>query len=434
MLYVEVGIVLALVLVNGLLAMSELSVVSARPARLKAMAERGVAGANHALKLGADPGRFISSVQTGITLVGVLSGAFSGATLGSRLTAFLVSLGVRDGLADALGVGIVVALITYVSLVAGELVPKQIALRDPEGIAVKVAPAMTWLARIALPLVWLLDISGRGVLWLLGQRGESEEKVTDEEIKMLVAEAESAGVLESDERRMIAGVMRLGDRAVRGVMTPRTDVDWLDLEADEAATRRTLSETPHSRLPVGEGTIDSMVGVIQTRELLAALLEGKPLDLRAHTRPAPIVHDQADALDVLTTLKESDVPMALVHDEHGHFEGIVTPADILEAITGVFRSDLDIGEEPLSVQREDGSWLLAGAMPADEMAELLRIDLPESRDYETVAGYVLSVLHHLPATGETMEAAGWRFEVVDLDGRRIDKIMASKLPAARRLA
>ncbi len=434
MLYVEVGIVLALVLVNGLLAMSELSVVSARPARLKAMAERGVAGANHALKLGADPGRFISSVQTGITLVGVLSGAFSGATLGSRLTTFLVSLGVRDGLADALGVGIVVALITYVSLVAGELVPKQIALRDPEGIAVKVAPAMTWLARIALPLVWLLDISGRGVLWLLGQRGESEEKVTDEEIKMLVAEAESAGVLESDERRMIAGVMRLGDRAVRGVMTPRTDVDWLDLEADEAATRRTLSETPHSRLPVGEGTIDSMVGVIQTRELLAALLEGKPLDLRAHTRPAPIVHDQADALDVLTTLKESDVPMALVHDEHGHFEGIVTPADILEAITGVFRSDLDIGEEPLSVQREDGSWLLAGAMPADEMAELLRIDLPESRDYETVAGYVLSVLHHLPATGETMEAAGWRFEVVDLDGRRIDKIMASKLPAARRLA
>lgn len=434
MLYVEVGIVLALVLVNGLLAMSELSVVSARPARLKAMAERGVAGANHALKLGADPGRFISSVQTGITLVGVLSGAFSGATLGSRLTAFLVSLGVRDGLADALGVGIVVALITYVSLVAGELVPKQIALRDPEGIAVKVAPAMTWLARIALPLVWLLDISGRGVLWLLGQRGESEEKVTDEEIKMLVAEAESAGVLESDERRMIAGVMRLGDRAVRGVMTPRTDVDWLDLEADEAATRRTLSETPHSRLPVGEGTIDSMVGVIQTRELLAALLEGKPLDPRAHTRPAPIVHDQADALDVLTTLKESDVPMALVHDEHGHFEGIVTPADILEAITGVFRSDLDIGEEPLSVQREDGSWLLAGAMPADEMAELLRIDLPESRDYETVAGYVLSVLHHLPATGETMEAAGWRFEVVDLDGRRIDKIMASKLPAVRRLA
>ena len=308
------------------------------------MAERGVEGANHALKLGADPGRFLSSVQIGITLVGVLSGAFSGATLGARLSTFLVSLGVQDGLADAFGVGIVVALITYVSLIAGELVPKQIALRNPEGIAAKVAPAMMVLARVALPLVWLLDISGRGILWLLGQRGESEEKVTDEEIKMLVAEAESAGVLESDERRMIAGVMRLGDRAVRGVMTPRTDVDWLNLEADEAAARKTLSETPHSRLPVGEGRIDSMVGVIQTRELLAALLEGKPLDPRAHTRTAPIVHDQADALDVLATLKESDVPMALVHDEYGHFEGIVTPADILDAIAGAFRSDEDSAE------------------------------------------------------------------------------------------
>ncbi|MCO6049886.1 hemolysin family protein [Mesorhizobium sp. RP14(2022)] len=431
MIYVEIGIVVALVLVNGLLAMSELAVVSSRPARLKAMAERKVSGAETALRLGADPGRFLSSVQIGITLVGVLSGAFSGATLGERLANTLADAGMSQGAADALGVGIVVALITYGSLILGELVPKQVALRDPEAVASRVAPAMSVLAKVALPLVWLLDISGRGVLWLLGQRGESEEKVTDEEIKMLVAEAESAGVLESDERRMIAGVMRLGDRAVRGVMTPRTEVDWLNLEADEETSKALLLASPHSRLPVGEGSVDSMIGVIHTREVLASMIANEPFDPRKHVREAPIVLDQADALDVLSTLRESDVPMALVHDEYGHFEGLVTPADILEAITGVFRADLD-EDEPSFVQRDDGSWLIAGFMPADEMAELLNIELPENRDYETAAGFILSVLHHLPNAGETLNAQGWRFEVVDLDGRRIDKLIASRMPSPHR--
>ncbi len=432
MLYTEIGIVVVLICVNGLLAMSELAIVSSRPARLKAMIDRHVKGAGRALELGANPGKFLSSVQIGITLVGVLSGAFSGATLGQRLSSVLAANGVRDGLADAFGVGIVVAVITYGSLIIGELVPKQIALRDPEGVAVRVAPAMSLLAKIAAPLVWLLDISGRAVLWLLGQRGQSEEKVTDEEIKMLVAEAEHHGTIESDERRMIAGVMRLGDRAVRAVMTPRTEVDWINLQAEETATRKLLMETQHSRLPAGEGSVDAMVGVIQTRELLASLLAGRAFDPRKHVRTAPIVHDQADALDVLATLKQSDVPMALVHDEYGHFEGVVSPADILEAITGVFRSDLDEDDVDNAVQREDGSWLLAGYMQADEMADQLGIDLPENRDYETVAGYVLSHMHHLPATGERVDAQGWRFEVVDLDGRRIDKVLASRLPGTHR--
>ncbi|MGO4834220.1 hemolysin family protein, partial [Rhizobiaceae sp. 2RAB30] len=299
--------------------------------------------------------------------------------------------------------------------------------------AVRVAPAMTLLAKIAAPVVWLLDISGRAVLWLIGQREESADKVTDEEIKMLVAEAEHHGTIESDERRMIAGVMRLGDRAVRAVMTPRTEVDWLNVTSDEATIRKLLIETQHSRLPVGEGSVDAMIGVVQSRELLAAALSGQPFEPRKHVRPAPIVHDQADALDVLATLKESDVPVALVHDEYGHFEGIVTPADILEAITGVFRADLD-EDDDLMVQRDDGSWLLAGYMQADEMADQLNIDLPESRDYETVAGYVLSHMHHLPATGESVDAQGWRFEVVDLDGRRIDKVLVSRLPGSRREA
>jgi putative hemolysin len=434
MVYLEIAIVAVLVCVNGLLAMSELAIVSARPARLKAMIDREVKGAGRALTLGANPGRFLSTVQIGITLVGVLSGAFSGATLGERLTDMLIAWGMSPGVATPLGVGAVVAVITYGSLIVGELVPKQIALKDPEGIAVMVAPAMTILSKVALPLVFLLDFSGRAVLWLLGQSGESEEKVTDEEIKMLVAEAEHHGTIESDERRMIAGVMRLGDRAVRAVMTPRTEIDWLNLESDEATARKMLMETQHSRLPVGEGVVDNMIGVVQTRDLLAAMLAGQAFDPRKHVRPAPIVHDQADALDVLTTLKQSEVPVALVHDEYGHFEGIVTPADILEAITGVFRSDLDEEDEPPSVRREDGSWLLAGYMQADEMAEQLGIDLPENRDYETVAGYILSHLHRLPATGECVDAQGYRFEVVDLDGRRIDKVIASRLPGVHRAA
>ncbi|CAG1015050.1 MAG: HlyC/CorC family transporter [Rhizobiaceae bacterium] len=435
MVYVEIAIVGILIVLNGLLAMSELAIVSARPARLKAMVERGVSGAGHALRLSEDPGRFLSTVQIGITLVGILSGAFSGATLGGRLGAVLVSLGLGEAGASALGVGVVVAVITYASLIVGELVPKQIALRNPEGIAVRAAPAMALLARIAAPVVWLLDISGKAVLWLLGQQGEGPDKVTDEEIKMLVAEAEHHGTIEADERRMIAGVMRLGDRAVRALMTPRTDVDWLNLDADEATIRKLLLETQHSRLPAGEGSVDAMIGVVQTRELLAVALSGGRIDPRRHVRAAPIVHDQADALDVLATLREADVPVALVHDEYGHFEGLVTPADILEAIAGVFRSDLD-EDEPMMVRRDDGSWLLAGFMPADEMADQFGIELPKDRDYDTLAGFLLSLFHHLPSTGESIEAQGWRFEVVDLDGRRIDKVLVARTtevaPAAQR--
>ena len=433
MLALELAIVAVLIIVNGLLAMSELAVVSARPARLRAMQQKGSAAAGRALALQENPGRFLSTVQIGITLVGVLSGAFSGATLGLRLTEWLETMGMPDRFADTLGVGVVVALITYFSLIIGELVPKQIALRNPERVASIVAPAMALLSRVASPLVWLLDISGRAVLAILGQSGEDGQKVTDEEIRTIIAEAESHGTIESDERRMIAGVMRLGDRAVRGIMTPRTEVDWLDLNADKAEIRKTLLETPHSRLPAAEGSIDAMVGVVQTRDLLAALVARQAFEPRDFVRKAPIVHDNADALDVLTTLKEAEVPMALVHDEYGVFEGVVTPADVLETIAGAFRADAD-EDGPPAVQREDGSWLIAGYMPADEMAELLSIRLPAKRDYETVAGFILSKLHHLPETGEVVDANGWRFEVVDLDARRIDKVLATKLNPRHRVA
>jgi putative hemolysin len=422
----ELGIAILLIGLNGLFALSELAIVSARNARLKAMAEAGRAGAETALRLAEDPGRFLSTVQIGITLVGVLAGAFSGAALGERLTEILMTSGVPERVAEPLGFGVVIAIITYLSVVVGELVPKHLALKNAEGIACAIAPLMAFISRVAAPIVWLLDASTKLIFRLFGQSTESQSAVTEEEIKTIMAEAETAGVIETDERKMISGVLRLGDRAVRGVMTPRTDVDWIDLDDSELHIRDLLTKTTHSRLPVAEGAADNMIGVVQARELLAAVLSDKPLDIRAHIRTAPVIPDSLNALDALDTLREAEVPMALVHDEYGHFEGIVTPADILDAIAGAFRSDEDTAE-PEAFQREDGSWLLAGWMPADEMAEQLGIVLPERRDYETVAGLVIGELHHLPDTGETVEALGWRFEVVDLDGRRIDKVLASRI-------
>ncbi len=427
----EIAITLFLVALNGVFALSELAIVSARRSRLKAMADAGRPGARRALALAGDPGRFLSTVQIGITLVGILAGAFSGATLGAKLTAILENSGVPDGVADPLGYGIVILTITYLSLVIGELVPKNLALRNAEGISCAVAPFMTTLSRAASPAVWVLDLSTKAVFRLIGQKTARGSVVTEEEIKTLIAEAETAGVLESGEREMITGVMRLSDRAVRGLMTPRTDVDWIDLESDEAEIKTRLISTPHSRLPVGEGSTDAMIGVVQTRELLAALLSGQSLDIRRHVRKAPIIPETTDALDVLTVLRDAEVPMALIHDEYGHFDGIVTPADILEAIAGVFRSDAD-GIEAYAVPRDDGSWLLSGAMPADEMADQLGLKLPQTRDYQTVAGFVLAQLRHLPGTGEHVDVSGWRFEVVDLDGRRIDKVLASPSAIVRR--
>jgi putative hemolysin len=422
----ELIIAAVLILLNGVFALSELAVVSARKPRLKALSEQGRPGARAALMLADDPGRFLSTVQIGITLVSILAGAFSGAALSQSFDEVLEGWGVPTRIAEPLAYVLVIGAITYLSVVIGELVPKHLALKNPEGIACALAPPMTLVSRVAAPAVWVLDTSTKLVFRLFGVRTESENPVTEQDIKTLVAEAETAGVIETDEREMITGVLRLGDRAVRGIMTPRTDVDWIDLEDDEATIRTALVRTTHSRLPVSEGEADNMIGVVQTRELLAALLSGMPLDLRAGVRSAPVIPDTLDAMDALTVLRDAEVPMALVHDEYGHFEGVVTPADILDAIAGAFRSD-EPANEPEAVRREDGSWLLAGWLPADEMAELLGISLPESRHYETLGGFLIAVLERLPTTGEVAEAQGWRFEVVDLDGRRIDKVLATRL-------
>ncbi len=425
MLGVELFVVVALVVINGLLAMSELAVVSARPARLKAMADAGKRGAQAALDLAAEPGRFLSSVQIGITLVGVVAGAFSGATLASRFALWLQGFGLTERTAEPIAFAVVVGAITYLSLIVGELVPKQIALRNPERVAAMVAPAMRMVAAVAAPLVWLLSGSQALVLRLLGLAGDRESGVTDEEIRSLVAEAESAGVLEPQERQMIAGIMRFADRNVRGLMTPRRDVYWIDVREPADRIRSTILESPHSRLPVMDGEDENVLGVVAIKDVLDTLLSKRTLDIRKLIQPVSSVLDTVGALVVLERLKESSVPMVIVHDEYGHFEGIVTPSDILEAIAGTFRSEAT--EEPDAIKRADGSYLLNGSMPADEMADLLGIRLPAERDYHTLAGFILSVAKALPQAGETFDAGGWRFEVVDLDGSRIDKIIASRV-------
>ena len=421
--YVEILIVLVLTLVNGLLAMSEMAIVSSRPARLKSLADRGSRGARVAIRLSEEPGRFLSTVQIGITLVGVLSGAFSGATLGARLAAALPGLGVPARFADEIGVGLVVVAITYLSLIVGELVPKQIALSDPEAIAVRVAPAMQILSRAALPLVWLLDRSGRLLLALLGQSGKRDNTVSDEEIRIVISEAAGAGVIEQAETEMIAGVMRIADRSARGLMTPRHEVEIAEAGESRAKILGRLRRSGRSRLPLRDGGPDDIVGVLHSADLLQATPSG--FDARALARPAPIVYDVMPAIQVIERLKSAPGQMVLVHDEYGHFEGVITPMDVLGAITGGF--DDAEADEPKLVERDDGSFLVAGWMPLDEFAERLGIRLQDDPGYETVAGLVLHRAGHLPKVGEDVTEDGWRIEVVDMDGRRIDKLLVQRL-------
>lgn len=425
--WLDVLLIFALIVLNGALAMGELAIVSSREARLKALAKSGSAGAQCALDLASDPGRFLSTAQSGITLIAIFAGAFSGASLGEPVAQRLQLLGLDAEMAHTVGFGLVIVVTTYVSLVIGEIVPKQIALRSPEPIAIVVSRPMRVLATITAPFVWVLERSSALFLGLLGMNRESKNQVTAEELHLVVAEAQTAGVLEEDERAMISGIVRLADRPVREVMTPRTDIDWIDIAASPDELRATLLETPHSRIPVADGTVENIVGVIQTRDVMAAQLEGRPIDLRQLCRTAPVIPDLMDAMDALAVLRNADVPLALVHDEYGHLDGIVTPGSILAALAGTFASDIDQGEEPALVERDDGSWLVSGAASADVLSDRLGINLPQERDYSTVAGFALSVLKHLPETGEKFRHDGWSFEIVDMDGRKIDKLIASRV-------
>ncbi|OZA17252.1 MAG: DNA-binding protein [Rhodobacterales bacterium 17-64-5] len=404
----EILILLALIVLNGVLAMSELAIVSARPARLKPL-EGKSRGARMALKLAENPGRFLSTVQIGITAVGVLSGALSGATLGLRLQDWLVAEGVPPDWAATLGVGGVVVVITYVSLIIGELVPKQLALRDAEAVAIRVAPAMTFLAFIGAPVVWVL-----------------ESRVTEEEVHGLLTEAHEGGVLEPEEREMMAGVMRLSDRTASALMTPRHEVDMLPLHATGAEAMAALRRVVRPRMPVADSD-GTVVGIVLLAEAFQVVSRREALDIRSLVREVPVVSDRTEALDVLEILQRSEHRIALVYDEYGHFEGIITTDDVLAAITGaVAASEAD---EPAMVEREDGSHLVAGWMPADEFCDKLGLPRAMAGDYDTVAGLVLHQLGRIPELGALFTGEGYRFEVIDLDGRRIDKVLVSRIPA-----
>jgi len=430
--WLDLLVIVLLVALNGVLSMSELAIVSARRPRLKAMEKAGRTGASAALALAADPGRFLSAVQIGITLIGILAGAYSGASLGAPVGQRLALLGLEPDTAARVGFALVIVIVTYLSLVIGELVPKQFALRSPERIAVVMAIPMQWVAWATAPLVWVLDRTSALIFALLRMKRETPDHVTAEDLHMVVAEATSAGVLEESERAIISGVVRLADRPTREVMTPRTEVDWVDADADLETLRAFLQQTPHSRIPVAEGAVDRLIGVVSARDIAAALADGRAIDLRAMMKDVPVIHDQMDAMNALAVLQSSDVPMLFVHDEYGHFEGLVTPADLLTALAGAFASDADLETDPPLVERDDGSWWVSGSISADALSDRLGIPLPDDRDYATAAGFALSVLKHLPEVGEKFRFGGWQFEIVDMDGRKIDKLLASEVKARRR--
>jgi putative hemolysin len=430
--WLDLVLILALIAINGVLSMSELAIVSSREARLKAMAKSGSKGARLALDLAAEPGRFLSTVQIGITLISIINGAYSGASLGTPVAQRLAFAGLDAETTETLGFGLVIVLTTFASLVIGELVPKQFALRSPEPIAALMSRPMLLLSKVTAPFVWLLDRTSAAIFRALGLNRENKNHVTAEELHLVVAEAQTAGVLEESERAIISGIVRLADRPVREVMTPRMEIDWIDVDCGREEIRAALAATPHSRLPVARGSVDDIVGVVAARDLLIASLDGRDLNLSQLAKTAPVIPDLMDAMDALAVLRGADVPLALVHDEYGHLDGIVTPGSLLSALGGAFAHDLDVDHDPPCVERDDGSWLVSGAASADLLPDRLGVQLPGERDYTTVAGFALSVLKHIPETGESFSHDGWKFEVVDMDGRKIDKLLASRPKRRRR--
>ncbi|MDK9719595.1 MAG: hemolysin family protein [Rhodospirillales bacterium] len=425
----EIAVIFFLVLLNGLFAMSELAIVSARKARLAAKADEGSKGAKIALKLQENPGRFLSSVQIGITLVGILTGAFSGVTLAGHLAVWLAETFPETAPAsEILSLVLVVGGITYLSLIAGELVPKQIALANPEGIAIRAARPMALVARSASPLVWVLERSSKLMLKILGVRKSSGQTVTEEEVRAMIAEGTESGIFEPQEKELISGVMRFGDRKIKAIMTPRNQIVSIDLEWDEAKIAAVILKCPHSRIPVTKGNSEEVLGVVQAKDIADAFLAGSPFDAAQLVKRVEVVHDNAPALSVLDILKRSPIHLAVVVDEYGGLEGIVTTADILSSIVG---SLFEHGEEyeGVLIQREDGSWLADGDAAVDIVAERTgcRVVIQDKGDYVTLAGFILSKSRSLPSTGERFDWEGWRFEIVDMDKRRIDKVLLSRI-------
>jgi len=425
----EIVIILLLIVVNGLFSLSELALVSARRARMAVLQRKGVRGADFARALSEDPQRFLPTVQVGITLVSVFTGVFGGARIAAHLQAWFELIPILQPHAESLSLTTVVIATTYLTMVLGELVPKQLALRHPEAMAIRVARPVAWLARITAPVVWVLGQSSALILMLFGLNRVPTRTVTEEELKALVVEGAQTGVLEMEERNMIERVLRLADKPVRAIMTPRTDLAWIDRTDPSEAIIATLKESEHSRLVVCDTSVDNVVGIVLAKDLLDRLLSGGDLSLGAILRQPMIVPDAITALDALERLKTDPLGLALVMDEYGSFEGVVTAADVLQAIVG----------EPAGPEHQDGepgpagetTLQLDGMMPVDELkARLALPDLPAEGSYHTLAGLLLALLRRVPRAGDRIVFGGWRFEVLTMDGRRVDTVQAGREPAS----
>ncbi len=422
----ELAILVFLILLNGVFAMSELAIVSAKKPRLKARAGAGDKGARAALKLIEDPSRMLSTVQIGITLIGIIAGAYGATAIADDLQPLIASNfpSVAAWSGD-IAFGIVIAITTYLSLVLGELVPKRIAMTAPEAIAGLMAPPMAMLATISAPVVWTLKSSTNALLTVLGLNRTRQVDVTEEEIHSLIEDGHTAGLIETEERQMITGVMRLGDRTVRAIMTPRPDIVWLDPDRPAVENLRRIRASGHSRFPVASGSVDEVVGLIQTKELLAN--PNALQNLRAVMHPPVVVPEALSVLRLLDAMRDSPVRMVFVADEYGVIQGLVTAADLLEAIAGDGALSADEATAQ-PVLRDDGSWLVDGMMPIDEFERLVRVPgLADEGSFDTVAGLVIHLMQKLPQAGDTADRYPLSFEVVDVDGRRIDKVIARRV-------
>jgi len=426
---IEVFLILALVVANGVFSMAEMAVVSSRKARLRQRAEDGSRGAAVALELAENPNDFLSTVQVGITMIGTLAGAFGGATIAEKLAVHLKQFPQIAPYADSASITIVVLIISYLSLIIGELVPKNLALANAEGIASALAPPMRWLSRLGSPAVRFLSFSTRIVMKLLPVKPSSDAPITEEEIKVLIAQGTEHGTFDEAEQEMVEGVFRLGDRRIADLMRPRGKVACLDIGESWESNRKVLRECDFSRFPVIEGDLDELIGVLHVKDLFLAVEDGRAPDLRSLARKALVVPELTPALDVLEQFQQSGEQMALVVDEHGGVQGIVTLTDLMEAVVGDLRSP---GEpvRPQIRRRDDDSWLADGALPVAALIEELELRaLPgNASGFTTLAGYLLANLHRIPAAGDRFTMDGWLFEVVDMDRNRIDKVLIARTP------
>ncbi len=425
MIWFQVVLLLLLIMLNGLFAMSELAIVSSRTSRLQQRVDANKRGAQTALELAESPNRFLATVQVGITLIGVISGVFGGAALSGPLGNLLERIPGLGAYSDGISVFAVVAVITYLSLIIGELVPKRLAIQQPENIACLVAPPMKMLSRISAPVVSLLGVSGDLVLRLLGAKAPSEPAVTEEEIHLLLKQGADAGVFHQSERSMVQGVFGIGDRSANELMTPRHRMDYLNLADPDDVTRRRMSESPHSFFPVVDGSADNVAGIVATRELWRRQMSGESTDIRDAMQPALFVPEIAPMLSIIEQMRQKHSPIAIVIDEYGGVEGLLTFNDVLSDLVGEI-DDPDQSDVKGGVRRDDGSWLLDGVFPAHEFQELFSIaTLPGENEgrFETIGGFLMDQLGHIPDLAEELMWNGFRFEVMDKDGIRIDKIL-----------